>query len=334
MHRTPTHRHAATPRPAAGGAACALLAALLLLSAAPAAAQDTPAAAPATRDADAATTLTAEPADEAVDVEARKIVAPPGAPLTVADQDAPTTVAGPAVRMVDGKLVTDAEAEAAAVESMAQLIRQLNVARSPRAAGSREMDETTPTQLFDDKQVRGLLGDEPTVVYQVVYREEPIPDPMVVPWIRNVAVLRERFDVAVEMLSQGRVSQGREMLGAIVQEFPNTDYAAQASALIKKIDELQTPQEIQSLVATPGPREPDIVVDPNLSIGSVLYNPSDPAESRVMIGGRSYGVGDNPRGFSDHKIVNVTERSVEIEVTRRGNARRFTLPVGQPSAKR
>ena len=332
MQSTSTHRNV-RPRFSAGGSACALLAAFLLASAGGAAFAQPGTPVPARAD-DAATTMTADPADEAVDMEAQKIVAPSGAPLTVVDEDAPTTVAGPAVRMVDGKLITDAEAEAAAVESMAQLIRQLNVARTPRAAGSREMDETTPTQLFDDKQVRGLLGDEPTVVYQVVYRDEPIPDPMVVPWIRNVAVLRERFDEAVESLSQGRVSQGREMLGSIVQEFPNTDYAAQSAALIKKIDELQTPQEIQNLVATPGPREPDIVVDPNLSIGSVLYNPSDPAGSRVMIGGRSYGVGDNPRGFSDHKIVNVTERSVEIEVTRRENTRRFTLPVGQPGAKR
>ena len=277
-----------------------------------------------------------ETVDPSADIEARKRVAPTGVALNVSGESGETTASGPGLRVVEGRVVTgdDNTTEAAAVESMAQLIKQLNVVRSA-PVGSREVDETTPTQLFDDAQVRALLGDKPTVIYQVVYRDEPIPDPMVVPWVRNVAVLRERFDEAVDLVGRGRVSQGREMLQSIVTEFPDTDYAVQARELVKKIDELQTPQEIEKLVAKPTAEQTiDIVVDPNLSIGSVLVNPSDPSGSLVMIGGRSYSIGDTPRGFSNHKIVNVTEQSVEVEVSVQGKTRRFTLPVGQPSAKR
>ncbi|PKO19938.1 hypothetical protein CVU37_00235 [candidate division BRC1 bacterium HGW-BRC1-1] len=276
-----------------------------------------------------------ETVDPSADIEARKRVAPTGTTLNVAGETEETTASGPGLRVVEGKVVVgENDAEAAAVESMAQLIKQLNVVKAA-PVGSREVDETTPTQLFDDAQVRALLGEKPTVVYQVVYRDEPIPDPMVVPWVRNVAVLRERFDEAVDLVGRGRVSQGREMLQSIVTEFPDTDYATQARELVKKIDELQTPQEIGQLVATPTTEQTiDIVVDPNLSIGSILVNPSDPSGSLVMIGGRSYSIGDTPRGFSNHKIMNVSEESVEVEVTVAGKTKLFTLPVGPPSAKR
>ena len=279
--------------------------------------------------------VTPETVDPSADIEARKRVAPTGVALNVTGESGETTASGPTLRVVDGKVVSgENDAEAAAVDSMAQLIKQMNIVRSA-PVGSREVDETTPTQLFDDAQVRALLGEKPTVVYQVVYRDEPIPDPMVVPWVRNVAVLRERFDEAVDLVGRGRVSQGREMLQSIVTEFPDTDYAVQARELVKKIDELQTPQEIEKLVAKPTAEQTiDIVVDPNLSIGSVLVNPSDPSGSLVMIGGRSYSIGDTPRGFSNHKIVNVTEQSVEVEVSVQGKTKRFTLPVGLPSAKR
>jgi hypothetical protein len=282
---------------------------------------------------------TPAPDVQAVAREAAKKVAPVGIPLQTTEQSELKTttamVSGPAVRVVGGKVSSgDPEKEAAAVESMAQLIRQLNIVRPQVAIGNREVDESTPTQRFDEKQVRALLGDSPTVVYQVVYRNTPIPDPMIVPWIRNIAVLKERYDEAIELLAKGRVTQGREALVSIVNEFPGTDYAGQASALIRKIDELQTPEGIKTVVATPASGGPDIVVDPNLSIGSVLFNPGNPAESRVMISGRSYGVGDNPRGIPGHRIVGVTDNTVDIEVERQGIKKRFTLKVGGQGGKR
>ncbi len=282
---------------------------------------------------------TPSPDVQAVAREAARKVAPVGIPLQTTEQSELKTtsamVAGPAVRVVGGKVASaQSEKEAAAVDSMAQLIRQLNIVRPQVAVGNREIDESTPTQRFDEKQVRALLGDSPTVVYQVVYRNTPIPDPMIVPWIRNIAVLKERYDEAIDLLAKGRVTQGREALVSIVNEFPGTDYAGQAQALIRKIDELQTPEGIKSVVATPTTSGPDIVVDPNLSIGSVLFNPKNPTESRVMISGRSYGVGDNPRGFPGHRIVGVTDNSVDIQVERQGTKKVFTLKVGLQGGKR
>jgi TolA-binding protein len=280
----------------------------------------------------------AETPDPAADQAAQKVVPAPGTVLrTTEDSVLGTTTAvseSPAVRLAEGRLLAgDREIEAKAVESMAELMKQLNIVRRPVAVGQREVDETTAGALFDQKQLRALLGDNPTVVYQVVYKNAPIPDPMIVPWVRNVKILQERYDEALDLLAKGKVTQGQEALNAIVNEFPNTNYAQQAQALLSQIRRLEapTPESVQKLAQAKLPAPTEIVIDPAFRISSVLTNSANPAENRVMIGGRSYGVGDKPRGFSGYTILAVSDDLVEVEVSQDGQKKNFSVRVGQAS---
>jgi TolA-binding protein len=272
---------------------------------------------------------------------AEKLVAPAGARVQ-STEDAQlgpgeVVVPTPAVQLQGNKLmVSDAQtSQVVDVKSGAELLKKLNIIAPAQVVskGAREVDETTPTELFRQEEIRRLLGESPTVVYQVVYDGKPLPDPMIIPWVRNAVVLKERFDEAVALLAQNRIQQGREALLAIITEFPNTEYARQAQEILQKLqEETAQPKEQGAIVrATPTPPPVQIMVDPNIRVGSILVDAKNPEENRVMINGRSYRAGDVIRGFSNHRVVKVTDGAVVIEVEAMGQRKEFTIPIKQRS---
>jgi hypothetical protein len=285
-----------------------------------------------------------EPAPER-DVEraAQKVVAPVGVPMQ-STEDAtlgtgPAVAPAPGVTMKGDRLMVEGgeTTESVAVASGAELLLKLKIVAPPKivAKGSREVDETTPTQLFNEAEVRKLLGEKPTVVYQVVYRQTPIPDPMVVPWLRNAVIIKERYDEAIELLGQGKVQQGREALLAIEAEFPNTEYAVQSAQLLKRLSEIETAPTPRPVVAkaTPGTLKPEINVDPNVQVSSILVDQENPVENRVMVNGRGYVAGELVRGYQNHRIVKVLDGAVVIEVEMAGEKKEFSIPV-RPTGSR
>lgn len=277
------------------------------------------------------------PADAEAAKAAEKLVAPPGAPVQSTENPevgpGPIAVPTPSVQIAGDKLMVSDEqtSEIVDVKSGAELLKKLNIVAPPKAVvkGVREVDETTPTELFRQEEVRRLLGESPTVVYQVVYDAKPLPDPMIIPWVRNAVVLKERFDEAVALLAQNRLQQGREALLAIITEFPNTEYARQAQELLAKLqEETAQPKDRPAVVqATPTPAPIQIMVDPNIRVGSILVDAKNPEENRVMINGRAYRAGDVIRGFSNHRVVKVMEGTVVLEVEAMGQRKEFTIPI-------
>jgi hypothetical protein len=277
-------------------------------------------------------------ADEA----AQRMVAPEGAPMMTTEASAfGTTEAqapGPSVKLSGDQLaLPDSEtSERLAVESAADLLTKLRIVmpRTRVPVGQREMDEpTTPTQ-FDDVEIEKLIGRNPTVAYQVVYQGTPIPDPMVVPWVRNAVVLKERFDEAIQLLAENKIDLGREALLDIETQFPESDYAAQAREIRRRLDEMKTaptgPAAPVSLTPTPVP----VNIDPNVRVSTVLIDPTNPAENRVMINRRTYSVGDVVRDFPNHRITQITDETVTIEVDVSGSKKEFAVPVRQTGAKK
>ncbi|MGC8741164.1 MAG: tetratricopeptide repeat protein [Candidatus Sumerlaeaceae bacterium] len=289
-----------------------------------------------TTDAHGTTATAQTEASQEAAKEAEKLVAPPGTKVQTTEE--PTIGPGevvmptPAVKVQGDKLFVGDEStsEVVDVKSGTELLKKLNIVAPPKVLpkGARETDETTPSELFRQEEIRRLLGDKPTVVYQVVYDNKPLPDPMVIPWVRNAVVLKERFDEAVALLAQNRIQQGREALLAIITEFPNTDYARQAQELLQKLqEETAQPKERVTVRATPTPAPIQIMVDPNVRVGSILVDANNPEQSRVMINGRAYRAGDVIRGFSNHRVVKVMEGAVVIEVEAMGQRKEFTISI-------
>ncbi|MBX7244206.1 MAG: hypothetical protein K1X53_01835 [Candidatus Sumerlaeaceae bacterium] len=193
-----------------------------------------------------------------------------------------------------------------------------------------ESDETTPTQLFDDANARKMLSEEPTVVYQVVYQGIPLPDPMIIPWLKNRQVLKEKFDEAVDLLAQGQLVSARQKFLGIANEFPDTDFAKQALQLITDIDRFMPKNQVLPPAPAPVVVVTNIELDSNVKVSSVLIDNNNPAESLVMINGRGYKVGDTVRGFANHKVTGIEEGMVRIEVGVGGKTKEFEVPVRKP----
>lgn len=290
---------------------------------------------PAVQTSVAATTSAADTAE--------KIVAPAGVPMKSTEASAfGTTEAqapGPGIMLRGNQLaVGDREtSERLAVESAADLLTKLRIVvpRSRVVAGQREMDEpTTPTQ-FDDTEIEKLIGRNPTVAYQVIYKATPIPDPMVVPWVRNAVVLKERFDEAIQLLAENKIDQGREALLDIETQFPDSEYAAQSREIRKRLNEIATaPPTSPMAKTTPTPTPVPINIDPNVKVSTVLIDQDNPNENRVMINRRTYAVGEVVKDFPNHKIIQITDDIVTVEVEVSGHKREFTVPVRQAGAKK
>lgn len=224
--------------------------------------------------------------------------------------------------------------ESLAIKSGGDLLVKLNIV-APRKItpdSERESAETTPTQLIDTTQFERLLGQKPTVLYQVVYQGIALPDPMVIPWIKNEKVLRERFEDAVQMLAEQKIPQAKDALQAIESDFPESEPAKQAREILKKLEDYrkttaQAPKPGAKVVGTPAPAEPQPSV--NLHIGSAVVVPGKPEDSMVMINQRGYKAGEVVRGLENHKVVRIGENSVTIEVEEKGRTKQFEFSLRQ-----
>lgn len=274
--------------------------------------------------------------DKAADDAAHKILPKPGTVLKSTENSElseNTAVAESPSLAINQDLVVlkDGEtSEALAIKSGAELLRLLGVNRAKAPAkGEGEVDEAKASSLFDVNAVKRLKGDEPTVVYRIVVDQKPLPDPMIVPWIRQAKLVQERFDRAVEMLANNNVSQGREELLAIASEFPDNEYADQARELLRKLDDLsEKPAVPVAKVEETTTTTINIRLNPEVKIGTVIVDAETPSGNRVMIGGRSYKVGDKLAFINPaHTVTSITQDNVGIEVTQDGQKESFILPV-------
>lgn len=263
---------------------------------------------------------------------AEQLVAP-ASEVMKDDQEA----TAPADVTLDGTALVvrdEGSTEARAVASGAELIRMLGLVRKPTQRGEREIDTSAPLNLFNDEdEVRRLLGENPQVVYRVMVAGTPLPDPMVVPWLQKGRVVQELFDDAVEKLAVGQVDNAREQLLSLMTEFPGTEQAYQAQEVLDKLDRIKatpTPRvQVKAGAPTPTPSPTPVIVqlNPQVRVSTVIVDPANPALSRVMIGGKIYGVNERLRNLQDHRIVSISDEKVVIEVEKEGVTKEFELPV-------
>lgn len=265
--------------------------------------------------------------------EAQKIVPAPGTVMQSTENSSlgktGTVAPAPSLNLNNDQLVLKEgeTTESVAVKSGAELLKMLGLQQreAPKQSDDLEINEDTTNSLFDMSAVERLKGDKPTVVYRVVIEDKPLPDPMIVPWIRQAKMLQERFDKAVAMLASNQVDQGRQELLAIASDFPDSDYAVQARALLKKLDDLSKEEMPQPVIK----EETTVTVElsPNIQVGTIIVDPNDPAGSRAMISGRMYKVGDVINSAPGHRLVGISQTAVKIEVEQSGLKQTFDVPV-------
>jgi hypothetical protein len=262
------------------------------------------------------------PEDLQANERAAALVAKPGTTMLSTEfGEAATAPAPPTLAPVDEEQIRQAAQDGAA------LIRLLGLVPSGRTV---DPETEQDRELFaQEERARELLGDNPTVVYQVKIGEELLPDPMIVPWEYNATRLRDRFEMAVNLIAGNKLSEARAELLAISTEFPDSEWGVQAAALLTKLDNLK--EGDQPIVRADAPVAPEITLDGPVRPTTILFDERNPAQSRVMILGRSYRTGDRIRQHPTHEVRAIRSTDIDIEVFRGNDSKVFTLSL-RPSA--
>jgi TolA-binding protein len=287
-----------------------------------------------TESASAPTTAPAQQQEPSAEEAAKKILPAPGTVMQSTENstlEETGAVASEPSLIIDENQVTLKEGETTetmAVQSGAELLRMLGLQRKAKPAeGGLESEEQEAGLLFDVEAIRKLKGEDPTVVYRVLVEETPLPDPMIVPWIQQAKLLQERFDKAVNLLSENRLDDGRQELLAVINDFPESDHAQQAKAILTKLDDLNRTEVPAPVMEQPKETTVTVRLSPNIRVGTVIVDPENPTGNRAMIGGKSYKAGDNVYGEQGHRVLSISESVVQIEVEQSGVKEIFDVPV-------
>jgi hypothetical protein len=120
----------------------------------------------------------------------------------------------------------------------------------------------------------------------------------------------------------------RELLD-ISTAYPDSEWGVQAATLLKKLDNLR--EDPKSAITEEKPKTVEITLDGPVKPTTMLFDSVNPAQSRVMILGRAYRVGQSIRQHPDHFVKEIRASEIDIEVRRDNVTKVFTISV-RPSA--
>lgn len=162
--------------------------------------------------------------------------------------------------------------------------------------------------MFEIPEIRKLLGDEP----RFVYNPANMPDPMLMPWVRNAAIYSELSKLAEEHLNREEFDQAIELYRKILamnDDRYSLEIRSKLSQLASQksnavLAELQS-QYVEVQVA----ELPHWVVD---NTTGVIFTGD---ESNVCLVGEDFlKVGDTVPAYPDVKVIGIERRKVVYKI--------------------
>ncbi|MBX3730156.1 MAG: hypothetical protein KF858_13315 [Candidatus Sumerlaeia bacterium] len=215
--------------------------------------------------------------------------------------------------MTDQEYVDDIGTTVEDIESLIQL--------PPRARLTREADEdpTNPNAIFASREAReALLGQTPAFVYIPVGM-----DPMIIPWIREQIVVREKLEDAERLLQEARNTRNAspaQTALAVVRElqasYPDSERSADMGRLAQQIEEFLTspidapPDDFTGPGVEPPPPLPEWIRRNTLG---VVLDREYPAESVVLVGDFILRRGDRIERFPTVVVKDILPQQVVFE---------------------
>lgn len=185
----------------------------------------------------------------------------------------------------------------------------------------RESDEAPQPGVFEkDKTI--LMLDPP-----FVYVPAGLPDPLIIPWVRDQVVFQEKMDEARKMLAEGKASRqvatikkAIELLGSVPpppDQAASTALAALRSELAKEVAKLEAPTNVDT-----GPSEPTQVVvtlpEPvRATTNGIILDRDNPNESMVVVGDYMLRPGQTVPRFPRVRVKAINKQSVIYEFSGR-----------------
>jgi hypothetical protein len=209
----------------------------------------------------------------------------------------------------------DGSSESGEIGTTVDDIEQL-IQLPPSARLKRESDEdpTKPDAIFSDQGTREkLLGKAPKFVYIPVGQ-----DPMIIPWIREQIVVKEKMDDALRLLEEAKKTKTLEpaqaaldALREIQTKYPNNDKANEVAALAQTIETFlaSPPDEGYGPASTKAPL-PEWV---RKNTTGVVLDRNTPSESIVLVGDFLLKRGDRVERFPAVVVKDILPQRVIYE---------------------
>jgi hypothetical protein len=162
--------------------------------------------------------------------------------------------------------------------------------------------------LFDNPEIRRLLGDNPRFIYNPAGK----PDPMLVPWVRDAVIFEELSMIAAGMLANNQTAEAKQVYHRII-EMKNPRYTVVAQACLAQI---MTAEEVATTAAQnvdqPVPEAqiqlPEWV---NSNTSGVIVSPG---RNLCLVGDFMLHVGDNLPNYPEVTVAGITSDTVTYSI--------------------
>jgi len=211
------------------------------------------------------------------------------------------------------------EAGEVAPEGAISELQLLTMGTSAAQIQKESEEPEKPVNILDRPEVRRLLKDSPSFIYN----PKDLKDPMIVPWIRNTLLVKEFLDTMEEHLKRNRAQEAQTILRQIEELLPEvTDMElkvkvdARVAAAKKLLADMAAASDgiLPGATQTPPPvPTPDIVIPGwiRANVAGVMWQPK--AEERmVLIGDEILKEGQPVPRYPEAKIEKINPNSVVI----------------------
>lgn len=173
--------------------------------------------------------------------------------------------------------------------------------------GRESDDDGTVVNLFDDPEVRRMLGDNPRFIYGALTS----PDPMVFPPVRNAAIYSELTMEAERLIKQGKLEEAQQRYKRIL-DLNDKRYMLE---MRNKIAQLNNRIGRASMVLDDEPLiEVKLPQWIRVNTRGILFDEADPM---VLVGDYTLHVGDPVPSHPEVRVEAVTKRTVTYRVADR-----------------
>jgi hypothetical protein len=183
--------------------------------------------------------------------------------------------------------------------------------------GKESEEPETPETLFrTEDDIRQLLGERPTFVYD----PRNLPDPMIIPWVRREVIVGELIEMAKENIKEGELQKAKKYLEQVLKEFPTSNRTTEARAELNRVQKM-----LDEGYGPEGVRQPRVVLPAWVASHTVgvIVDQDNPAQSVVLVGDSILKVGDQVPNYEGV----VVDKIEDEKVTYRYNDKTFPVVV-------
>lgn len=171
---------------------------------------------------------------------------------------------------------------------------------------SDENEGLLATNLFKNKEIRRLLGDEPRFIYDPADR----PDPMVAPWVRRAAIFKELSVVAEMLTAQGEFDQAVAVYQRILQ-LNDPRFSGVVHAKLTAIAERQNAAAVAAIQAQTAVENIELPAWIHDNTTGVIISPG---REMCLVGEYMLRLGDSVPNYPEVRICEIAPSKVVYQI--------------------